>query len=527
MSWRRIKYPVLGAVLFGLYFGSAVFGLKVNAVSGFATLVWIPSGLALAFLFKFGLRYWPAVMLAAFAANYANNAPLLAAAGIGIGNTLEPLIGAFVLRRFIKLDPSLNHVNHVLGLIFFAGLFSPVISATVGVTTLWLNDVIEFSGYDATWIAWWAGDAISVLVVASLLLVWGSSPILFRQDWHNLFEIPIFLMALLATIYFVFGTDGFYFFVDQPKGYLIFPFLVYAAIRYGQRMITISLLLISSLAIWYTTHGFGLSASDNLSDSLLNLQVYMVVVAGTSLILGAAISEQKLQARKKDEFISVASHELRTPLTSIKVFTQTLQTIFEKKGDRESYAHMSRVNRQIERLNRLVIKLLDLSRIQEGRVTLQKEKFTVGSLIREIATEVAETTHHKIVIQGRTHLTIFADRDRIGRVLTNLMSNAASYSPKADQIIIKVSKRPTELLISVHDFGVGIAKQDQPHIFDRYFQAQNNTTGKSVSLGLGLFIAKSIIERHGGKIWVRSSSNQKKYPGSTFSFTLPLKPAKK
>ncbi len=518
MRWRFFSYPVLAAILFGLYFSTAEFGLQVNPVNNFATLIWIPSGLALAFLFIFGLKYWPAVTLGAIAANYFNDAPLSAALGISVGNTLEPVVGAFLLKRVVKAEPHLSRVNHVLGLIFLAALFSPLISATGAVSSLWLSGVIDMSAYGSTWFAWWVGDAVSILIIAPLILTWSVRPSATINRRYVLELIALFLMlALIAQVVFV----GFHSFADQPRGYLIFPPLIWAAMRFGQRASVTALFFLSAFATWQTSRGEGLFVGKDLNSNLLNLQIYTVILACTIMLLAAAVSERKLYERRKDEFISVASHELKTPITSIKTFVQTLQVLFERRGDKQSSAHMSRVNRQVDRLNRLVVKLLDLTRLQEGRFTLQKERFSIGSLIREAVDEISEVTHHKIQIIGNTRTVLVADKDRIGRVLTNLLTNAAKYSPDADKIQVSVRKSRDHLTVNVRDYGIGISKKDQEHVFDRFYQvARKKSDHREDSLGLGLYIAKSIIDRHGGKIWVKS--NQKGGRGSTFCFTLPL-----
>lgn len=528
MRRRLLSYPVLAVVLFVLYFATAEFGLRVHAVNSFATLVWIPSGLSLAFLFIFGLRFWPAVATGAFAANYFNDAPVLAAAGISLGNTLEPLIGAYLLKRVVKLQPTLERVKDVIGLIFFAAISSTLISASIGVTSLWLNDVIESADYASTWFAWWSGDAISILVLTPVLLVWSTRPagLLARK---RALELTALILLLILLTEVIFGSLDLSLASNRPRTYLVFPFLMWVALRFGQRASVSLVFLIAVAAIWHTVDGIGPFSSGTPEENLLNLQLYMAVVATTTMILAAVVSERTMYERKKDEFISVASHELKTPITSIKTFTQTLQVMFERKGDKQSSAHMSRMNRQIDRLNRLVVKLLDLTRIQEGRITLQKEKFNIGSLMREIVEEVSETTHHKIEIKGDTRLNIIADRDRIGRVLTNLLSNAADYSPKADKIVVRLKKKDGELSIAVRDFGIGIAKEDLGHVFNRFYRAENANSTKNPArtdkLGLGLYIAKEIVSLHGGKLWVKS--NQGTRSGSTFYLTLPLKPPKK
>lgn len=521
MSGRLRIYPLLLVVFSILYFLTAQLGLNIHAVNSFATLVWIPSGLALAVLFRFGLKYWPAVAAGALAANFANDAPFWVAAGISIGNTLEPVVGTILLKRVVKLQPAFDRKNDVLGLIFLAALPSTLISATGGVSSLWFGSLIELSDYSMTWFAWWSGDAISILIITPLLLVWSIKPSA-EITRRYIIELTALVSASLLVFLSIFAERIFELSANTPRSYLVFPVLIWAALRFGQRVTVSLLFLLSVVATISTALNVGPFSSNTPSDDLLNLQIFMAAAAATTMILAAAISEQKIYERKKDEFISVASHELKTPITSIKAFTQTLQMLFERKGDRESSAHMGRMNRQIDRLNRLVTKLLDLTRIQEGRITLQKEKFNIGSLIREIADEIADTTSHKILISGDTRMNIVADRDRIGRVLTNLLTNAVNYSPKADKVLVKVTKKDNRLLVSIRDYGIGISKKDREHIFDRFYQAgHKNSDYRGDGLGLGLFIAKAIIERHDGRIWIKSNKL-----GSTFYFEVPLRSQK-
>jgi signal transduction histidine kinase len=525
---RNFIFLGLEIALFVLYFSTAHLGLNVHAVNSFASLVWFPSGLSLAFLLIFGPRYWPAIAAGAFAANFVNGAPFLAAVGIAIGNTLEPLIGAYLLRNVARLRFRLDHVNDVLNLIIYGALFSTLFSAIIGTTSLWLSGTVASSEYFATTFAWWAGDAISILVVCPVLLVWHTRPTSLLSR-NSFIELAGFAATLSLLISFIFGNIGTHLSDTRLRSYLMFPLFIWSAIRFGQRVTVSALFVFSAVAVLSTLDGTGPFTSGSPEQDLLNLQLFMAVLASTSMILAAAISEHTSQARQKDEFISVASHELKTPLTSMKTLTQTMQLMFEKKGDRQSSSYMKHVNRQLDRLNRLVFKMLDVTKIQEGRITLLKEKFTIGPLIREIAEEVVETTHHKIVIRGDTKTQLYADRDRIGRVLTNLMTNATKYSPDAGKIMINVRKSQNEVTVSVKDFGIGISKEDQRHIFDRYFQSSNASAAghKKESLGLGLFISKGIVDSHGGRIWVSSNRAAKINQGSTFSFSLPLGPTKK
>src|SRR5687768_12396537 len=146
----------------------------MDAVAGFATLVWPPTGLSLAALLIFGVGLWPGVLIGAFVANVVAGAPVGVAAGIGIGNTLEAVLAVYALRRIPGFQISLERLTDVIGLIVLAGGLSTMVSATIGVTSLYLGGVISAAQIGETWRAWWLGDLIADLLVAPILLVWAS-----------------------------------------------------------------------------------------------------------------------------------------------------------------------------------------------------------------------------------------------------------------------------------------------------------------------------------------------------------------
>lgn len=235
------------------------------------------------------------------------------------------------------------------------------------------------------------------------------------------------------------------------------------------------------------------------------------------------ITERKESEKRKDEFISIASHELKTPITSLKGFTQILLSQIEKRDFEKFKFYLLRINDQINHLTQLSNDLLDVTRIQAGKLDLNREKFDLGELIKETIGDLQTGSGgHKIVYEGGTKNIVTADQNRIGQVLINLLANAIKYSPGQKQVIVRVKKDGNFMMVSVQDFGIGIVKEDQKQIFESFFRAGNTTGGKFSGLGLGLHICYKIIQRHGGKIWVESEEGK----GSTFFFTLPLKPSK-
>lgn len=261
----------------------------------------------------------------------------------------------------------------------------------------------------------------------------------------------------------------------------------------------------------------GKTYTAQLSSQILNMQGKQVIIS--TLV---DISGRKELEKRKDEFISIASHELKTPITSLKGFTQIIEKHLKESGDNSNYLLIKRMGGQIERLTSLVSDLLDVTKIQSGKLLLPKETFDINQLTGEIISDISETIGKgfDIIMKGKIKKKVSADRFRIGQVITNILTNAIKFSTKSKKIIVTLASGKKYIQVSVRDFGVGIPKKEQAHMFERFFQAHaaRNQEGRMSSLGLGLYISSEIIKRHGGKIWVDSNEGQ----GSTFYFTLPV-----
>jgi len=289
----RVLYAAELLALAALYVGSARIGLAIDAVAGFATLVWPPSGIALAALLVRGHRLWPGVLIGAFVANTLTGAPVPVALGIAIGNTLEAVLGAYVLGRIPGFRPSLDRVIDVLGLIVLAATLSTVVSATIGVASLYLGGIVSPAELGRAWRAWWIGDLIGDLLVAPAILVWASTPSVLPAT-RRLAETVALTVAGIVTGFLVFGTraDAFH------QAYLIFPLLVWAALRYGPRGAASAALAVSIIAVWGTAFGLGPFVQTGLYESLFALQTFMGVTAATFLVLGASIAERRAAIRE-------------------------------------------------------------------------------------------------------------------------------------------------------------------------------------------------------------------------------------
>ncbi len=224
-------------------------------------------------------------------------------------------------------------------------------------------------------------------------------------------------------------------------------------------------------------------------------------------------------SRLKDEFLSIASHELRTPVTSIKGYTQLAKTLIRENDLPTSEEYLDIALDQIDRMSRLILELLDVSRIETGRLEIRREPIQWPSFVREVVNR-----HHTAVSDRRFHLNVpddarvvYGDRDRLEQVLGNLLENAVKYSPDGSEIFITVEEKVDQIVTAVCDRGIGIPPDELQVVFERFHRGRQVSSTNYGGLGLGLYITKQIIERHGGSIWVESREGQ----GTTFFFSLP------
>lgn len=241
------------------------------------------------------------------------------------------------------------------------------------------------------------------------------------------------------------------------------------------------------------------------------------IVAAT--VVSIDINRQKELERQKDEFIGIASHELKTPITSIKAYGEILAGMMDNSVQPVVAQLVTKMNAQVNRLIKLIYSLLNTSQISGGQLTLQLEPVDLEALLEEHVLQGQLTTsRHRIVFTGQKLPPVLADVERLGQVMDNLISNAIKYDPKGGEIIIRAESRGDRVRVSIQDFGVGIPKEAQEKIFDRFYQVKDASSGTTSGIGLGLYICREIIEKHRGQMGVESIPAE----GSTFYFELPV-----
>ncbi|WP_432708939.1 ATP-binding protein [Pedobacter sp.] len=231
------------------------------------------------------------------------------------------------------------------------------------------------------------------------------------------------------------------------------------------------------------------------------------------------ITEHKQDEIRKNDFIAMVSHELKTPLTSLKVYVQLLNMKAKTSGDVFTVKSLGKVEGQVNKMNNMIRSFLDLSRLEAGKIYLEYEKFTIDKLVAEIVEEVSLTDKsHTILFSNCKPLSVYADREKIGQVINNLLGNAIKYSRPNTKVTIRCEHVNGMAQFSIRDEGIGISKADQPKLFSRFYRIQNRKLKTVSGFGIGLYLSAEIIRLHLGKIWVESEEGQ----GSVFYFTLPL-----
>lgn len=230
------------------------------------------------------------------------------------------------------------------------------------------------------------------------------------------------------------------------------------------------------------------------------------------------IEFRKQAEHKKDEFISIASHELKTPLTSVKGYIQLLQRSLKRDDKAIAQNHLEKASVQLEKLNELIVDLLDISKIESGKMKFNMKTFCADNMVSN-AIEMLQQSNpdFKITKLGKTQEMIFGDEMRLEQVVINFITNAIKYAPGTNQVNVTVNIKDGKLYLAVKDFGIGISKEQQHKIFDKFYRVEESSN-RFNGLGIGLYICSEIINRHGGTIGVNSVPDE----GSEFYFIVPI-----
>jgi len=508
-----------------VYVLAARAGLTLDAVSGFASLVWAPTGIALAAVLLAGRRIWPGLFIGALVANAITGAPFLAASGIAAGNTLEAVVGAYALTRVPGFQVRLDSLRDVFALIVLSALLSTMISATIGVTSLYFAGLTPQANVAETWRTWWIGDAIGALLVAPLILVWAAPP---RTPLltHRLGEAAILVLGLLVASLVVLTLSVSWGGGPLSHAYVFFPLLMWAAIRFGQRGAVTATVLVSAVAIAGTVLGRGPFIEPTLHASLLALQTFMGITGATFLVLGATISERERSReqlrtardvarganRAKAEFLAVMSHELRTPLNAIAGYAELLSLGVSGALNQKQSDAVVRIRTNQQHLLALIDDVLSFAKIEAGNTPIKPEPVPVCEaldLMEALLRPDLARQELTYVWNGcDASLVARADPIKLRQILLNVLGNAIKFTPPGGRIELSARQSGDRISICVSDTGIGIPAEKIDRVFDPFFQGQTGTTREYPGVGLGLSISRDFARAMGGDIHIESAPNE-------------------
>jgi PAS domain S-box-containing protein len=296
----RLKtLPLVGLNLFlaVVYFAGAELGLSLAALHANVTPIWPPPGIAIASLLIFGLRLWPGIFLGALAANLTTDIPAAAAFGIAIGNTGQALVGYWLLTKVVGWRNTLDSVRDVLRFVVCAGVLAPLVSATVGSLSLCLAGAAAWDRLTVLWLTWLTGDGFGAIIVGALLLSWSKAENLKTRDLPELAALFVLLLIVVVIVFAGWFPGPV---KTYPLAYLCLPCLLWAALRFDQRIVTTSIVVMAALAVWGAGKGYGPFIQRNANVTLLLLISFVGTTTLMTLVVGAVMNERRRVQGEKD-----------------------------------------------------------------------------------------------------------------------------------------------------------------------------------------------------------------------------------
>ena len=571
-SRTRGPWWLASIVVASAYFGGAKLGFLLASTTKQVTAVWPPTGIALVACSLFGWRCAPGVFAGAFLVNFATGEPLGAALGIAAGNTLGPCLGALVLRK-AGFDVGLGRVRDVLSLVMFGALGSMTITASNGVAWLALSGIVDWSRYFHVWWIWWVGDAMGVLVVGSLLFTWFARP---TFGWRGVKLLE--LLALLTTLCLAMPL---LFFSVYPLTYAVFPFAVWAAIRFGPRETATVMMLIAVAAVWGLIHGAGPFSGGTQEEGLIFLVLFLGVMTITALMLSAATTEreraeaallrahdeledrvaartnelasanqsltrlnrelgqrgQELAAKNEEveSFVYAVSHDLRAPLVNLRGFSEELRTSYadlERKLDAANLPpgparDVQRILHEdiAESLRYVTTSSSKLQRLIDSLLTLSRTGRDAYDL---------ELLHVRSLVDSTLDVLRGSIAQSGAKISVGDLPDVQGDLTAVGQVFTNLISNALKYLKPGRPGEIEIGGREEGELC--HFWVRDNGAGLSLNAqrrvfqvfqrfhpelapgeGMGLAIVKRVVERHGGKVWAESQEGA----GTTFHVTLP------
>lgn len=330
-NWIRLA---TFAGLLATYVAAGKLGLSLASVHPSVTAVWAPTGIALAALLLLGYRVWPAILLGAFLVNVTTAGSVITSLGIAVGNTLEGLVGAYLINRFAHGRQAFEQPVDVFKFAIVARLLSPTVGATIGVTSLAVTGFVPWADYTATWFAWWMGDGVGALLIAPLLILWASEPF-GRWPPARTLEAVLALSVLVLISLSVFVGPLSPLIKNYPLEFLCIPPILWAAFRLGRRETATAVLILAVIAVWGALHGAEPLARGSQRERLLEVQVFMGVIAVMGLVVSTSVAlRRRIEASLQGAYNNL-EREVQERTYSLSQALQALQAEIAERNQAE------------------------------------------------------------------------------------------------------------------------------------------------------------------------------------------------
>lgn len=537
---RGISYAG-GLVAIGvIYFALAKGGLALASIHPNATPIWPPTGVALAAVLLWGYRIWPAIFTAAVIANATTAGSVATAIAIATGNSLEAVVGAYLINRWASGCNTFSRPNSVAKFALICIVIATPISASIGLTSLAAAGYIDRTNFVNAWVTWWLGDVTGALVITPVIVLWASSH-------DHAFNRNEFLetVGVLATAAVV-GLIAYSPLIEQtpsrdPLGFLAILPMLWAALRRGPRDTATVALVLAGITIWGTLTGGGPFTAADLNVSFLLVLMFLISITVPSLLLSADVEvrkkgeeslrraqielERKVAERTqelelanaaKSRFLAMASHDLRQPLHALGLFVAQLRTPL-RSGERTRTIELVDATRK--EMDEMLNSLLDMSRLDAGILIPTITEFPIARLLQKIETTFDQATREtglRLRVR-RSDAWVRSDAMLLERILLNLVSNAVRYTLRGG-IIVGCRRRGQMLRIEVWDSGSGIPEDQKQNIFGEFFQLAARDRNRYGSMGLGLAIVDRLRLLLNHPIDLASTVGR----GSRFAIMVPM-----
>ncbi len=530
---RRVIIGVLA--LAAAYYGAGRLGFLV-AIKGNVSPFWAPAGIALACVLIWGSRLWPGVALGSFLVNtpeYYTGASagsimrsVLAGALIAAAATGEALLGAWLVRRFGRGTHCLQRARDVGVLVLLGGALACLVSSTVGSTSVSAFGFADWHDYPETWLTWWSGDVLGIILAAPVILAW-------RQRRQRV--APARSIEVVAVLAVTLGVAELVFGLDLPIMYLLVPLVGWAAFRLGTSGVSALIVVICTVAAQRTVNDLGPFASSHQNSSLIQLGGFIAILGMTAL-LASAVVEERLRlkhesqtheeaTRAKSVFLATMSHEIRTPMIGV---IGMMEVLAETELTEEQSSMVSTALGSAQVLLQIIGDVLDFSKIEADKLDLAPAPF----MVHPLAEATVETFLHTASAKGLSiSCTVddavapahTGDALRIRQILSNFISNAVKFTTSGAVVlaarVLSDDGATQRVQFSVADTGIGVEPEKQRDLFKEFAQADATTAKRSGGTGLGLAISRRLALLMGGDVRMESTPNV----GTTLYLTVPLR----